>query len=156
MNKDNVTSGVAARICGFDSVYMIDYLQRSGIFIPSKKSPHGRGRRREYSFKDLVVLRTISTLLKNGASVSALKKALVQFQNEKWEADRASMQFDGEVARYMLAVGDKVLFAKSQDCFFDLTQSGQMVFSFIIDLEQIHTDVRFNMDQRTLPMAGVG
>lgn len=55
----------------------------------------------------------------------------------------------------MLAVGDTVLFAKSQDSLFDLTQSGQMVFSFIIDLDQIHTDVRFNMDQSTLPMAGV-
>lgn len=98
MNKDYVTAAVAARVCGFDSVYMIDYLQRSGVFVPSKKRPHGRGRHREFSFKDLVVLRTISTLLKNGASVSALKKALVQFQNEKWDADRASMQFDGSVA----------------------------------------------------------
>jgi DNA-binding transcriptional MerR regulator len=156
MNKDVITSAKAAKICGFESVYMIDYLQRSGVYVPSKNRRSGRGRRREYSFKDLVILRTIATLLKNGASVASLKNALVDFQGAKWEADRASMQFEGSVARYMIAVGGKVLFAKSEDRLYDLTQNGQMVFSFIIDLDRIHTEVKFAMDQQTLPMAGIG
>jgi DNA-binding transcriptional MerR regulator len=153
MNIDSFSAKKAARICGFDSVYMIDYLQRSGVFIPSKKRPMGHGKRREYSFKDLVVLKTISTLLKNGASVAVLKKSLLEFQSSKWDADKASMQFDGAVARYMVASGSKVFFAKSGENLFDLTQSGQMVFSFIVDLDNIHKKVVFEMDQGRLALS---
>jgi DNA-binding transcriptional MerR regulator len=134
---------------------MLDYLQRSGVFIPADRKGKRRGKGRRYDFREMMVLKTISVLLKNGASVAALKKSLVDFQKAKWEADRASLQFEGEAVRYFVASANSVFFAQSQDKLFDLTRDGQMAFNFVIDLDKIHTDLRFELAQGNLPFAAV-
>jgi len=156
MNPEPIYAREAAKICGFESVAMIDYLQRSGVFIPSERKRKRKGHRRRYSFRDLLVLRAIAELLKNGASVAALKTALCEFQSNKWAADEGSMQTEnGEILRYVVACGDSVIFAKSSDTLFDLTKRGQMLFSFVIDLDELHADVReksFKLRQSELPL----
>jgi len=60
--------------------------------------------------------------------------------------------------RYVVASGKNIVFATSRDTLFDLTNRGQMVFSFILDLSEIHTDLRarcFKHLQRELPLAGL-
>lgn len=149
---EGVPAEEARRICGFRSVAMLDYLQRSGVFVPTDRKGKRRGRNRRFCFRDLIVLRIIAELLKNGASVAALKTALQEWQAKKWQADEGSMQSEtGEVLRYLVASGGNIIFAKSADTLFDLTNKGQMVFSFIVDLDELHSDVRFKLNQRELP-----
>lgn len=63
-------------ICGFGSVAMLDYLERSGAFIPQIRRRKRKGVPREYTFRDVLILKAIATLLENGASVAAIKGAL--------------------------------------------------------------------------------
>lgn len=148
-----VSAKEAADICGFRSVAMLDYLQRSGVFV-RRRDGGRRGRGRRYEFRDLLILKTISALLQNGASVASLKQALVEFQGRKWRADFASLQSDeGTVMRYMVACGNRIYFAKSADNLFELTAGGQLAFSFVIDLDRLHTDLCFQLSQRELPLS---
>jgi DNA-binding transcriptional MerR regulator len=148
-----VNARTAARICGFESVAMLDYLQRSGVFIPADRKGKRRGKGRRYDFRELMVLKTISALLKNGASVAALKRSLLEFQKRRWQADSASLQDDsGEILKYFVVCGDSICFAKSADRLYDMTKSGQMVFSFVIDLDKLHTELCNALSQRELPL----
>lgn len=150
-----VSARRAAAICGFESVAMLDYLQRTGVFVPADRKGKRRGRGRRYDFRELLVLKTIAVLLKNGASVSALKKSLVEFQGRAWIADEGSLQSaDGTVMKYFVVSGDSIIFAKSADTLFDMTKSGQMVFSFILDMDKLHSDLCFQLRQEVLPLSG--
>ena len=150
---ESASARKAARVCGFESVYMLDYLQRSGVFVSVDRKGKKRGKGRRYNFRELMILKTISVLLKNGASVSALKKSLLAFQDAKWDADKASLQHEGETVRYFVASASGILFAQSQDKLFDLTKNGQMVFNFVVDLDLIHTQLRYDMAQDNLPFS---
>lgn len=161
MYIDAVSAPEAATICGFRSTAMLDYLQRTGVFIPlDRKKGRRRGKGRRYTFRDLLVLRAIAALLENGASVSALREALREFQTNRWTADEASLQGEGgSILRYVVASGKSVIFATSRDTLFDLTNRGQMVFSFVLDLDELHRDLRarcFKHRQRELPLAARG
>ncbi|MGE0774698.1 MAG: MerR family transcriptional regulator [Sphingomonadaceae bacterium] len=153
MNMISINAKRAADICGFESVAILDYLQRSGVFVPNSHKRRRRGKSRQYEFRDLLVLKAIATLLKNGASVSALKKALGELQRRKWKADEASLQDDeGKALKYLIATGNSVVFAKSIDTLYDLTKHSQMLFSFILDMDQLHSDLCFQLRQRELPL----
>lgn len=151
MLEENFSAQRAADICGFRSTAMLDYLQRTGVFVPRSRVGKRRGKGRRYDFRDLMVLKTIATLLGNGASVAALKRALTEFQSNKWSADRASLQSeDGSILKYLVASGDKVYFCRSADNLFDLTSGGQLSFSFVVDLDQVHTDLCVQLSEPKL------
>ncbi len=86
MYIDSYSARRAAELCGFGTVAMLDYLERSGVFTRSQAAG-GRGKRRRYNFRDLVVLKVIKVLLDNGASVASLKTALREFQQWRWRAE---------------------------------------------------------------------
>lgn len=153
MQKDHVTARRAVAICGFKSVAMLDYLERSGVFVRRSPNEKRRGKGRRYCFRDLLVLKVISRLLANGASVSALKKSLIEFQNEKWTADRGSLGFGDQKIRYLSVSSGSVIFADSNNNFYDMTDHGQMVFSFIVDFDRLHSELCQSLDQVDLPLA---
>lgn len=129
---------------------MIDYLERSEVFVPAKRREKRRGKRRDYTFRELLVLKTISSLLAAGASVSALKIALKQFQADKWTADRECLANGDELLRYVVISGKNVLYARGQHTLFDLTAGGQMVFNFVVDLDALHSQLCNDLDQLLL------
>src|SRR5687768_15820431 len=65
----------AARYSGLP-LTMVDYLCRNKVLAPSTEFRRGRGRPRRYSFGDIVMLRALAKLLRNGISVLRLGKAL--------------------------------------------------------------------------------
>ena len=150
LKKEVMSASRAAAICGLGTVAMIDYLERIGVFVPSKRRVKRRGRPRNYDFRDLLVLKTLGKLLASGASVSALKAALQQFQADKWSADRASLANGVEILRYVVISGKDVLYARGGQSLFDLTNGGQMVFNFVVDLDALHTELCNDLDQMTL------
>jgi DNA-binding transcriptional MerR regulator len=146
---ESVDAKRAAAICGFDSVAMLDYLQRTGVFVPAKRKKR-RGKGRRYEFRDLLVLKTIAALLRNGASVAALKKSLQEFQRKKWSADQGCLENDDGPLKYFVACGDSIFFAQTKDSLFDMTRDGQMVFSFVIDLDRLHAELCHDLGLPTL------
>lgn len=147
MHIDSVDARRAAKICGFKTVAMLDYLERSGVFVRRRSTQKRRGKGRAYSFRELLVLKVISNLLANGASVTALKKSLLEFQQDKWDADRGNLSFEDRVFRYLSVSGGSVLYADSSHNFFDMTNGGQMVFGFIVDIDQLHSGLCADLDQ---------
>lgn len=139
---DSKSSKEIIGICGFRSVAMLDYLERSGVFIPEKARNKSRGNPRKYTFRDAMVLKTISVLLNNGASVSSLKKALTMLQKFPWKADRATLEDSSGPLRHLIVSGEKVYFSRSNDELVDLAAGGQLAFSFLIDLDRLHADVQ--------------
>lgn len=135
----------ARDICGFKTIAMIDYLQRSGVFVPQKKDGKRRGKGRRFEFRDLVVLKAIKQLLDSGASVAVLKKSLAEFQKMKWSADPVTLEDPDGVIRFLVVSCGNIFLRKDALALIDLSSSGQLAFSFIIDLESIRQTLRRNL-----------
>ncbi|MEO7247541.1 MAG: hypothetical protein ABIW31_03735 [Novosphingobium sp.] len=135
---------------------MLDYLERSGVMIRKTSKEKRRGKGRRYNFRELLVLKVIANLLSNGASVSNLKKSLVEFQSEKLSADRGSLGFGDKKIHYLSVSSGKIIFADAHNNFYDITSNGQMVFSFIIDFDRLHTELCAALDQPVLPLVQAG
>ena len=152
MQIDSVSAKRAAAICGFKSVAMLDYLERTGVLVRGASKERRRGKGRRYNFRELLILKVISRLLANGASVSALKKSLVEFQDLKWTADRANLSNGDQKIRYLSVSSGKVIFADSNNNYYDMTDKGQMIFGFIVDFDRLHSELCSSLDQGILPM----
>jgi DNA-binding transcriptional MerR regulator len=142
---DRFDAHTVRKLCGFETVAMIDYLERSGVFVASKPRAKRRGRKRVYTFREMVILRSIKSLLENGASVRSLKLALNNFQKWRWKADPAVLEDRDGPIRYLVASGSDVYFAKSTESLLSLTKNGQYAFSFILDLDKIHKQLCYQL-----------
>ena len=69
------TATEAARIAGI-SYRQLDYWDRTGLISPSTQEAHGSGSRRAYSYRDLVDLRTVKTMLDANISLAAVRKVM--------------------------------------------------------------------------------
>src|SRR5262245_33246938 len=56
---------VAARVSGL-TVHMVNYLCRTDVVRPGATPSRGRGRKREFTFEDLVFLRLLAAMLRHG------------------------------------------------------------------------------------------
>lgn len=137
-------------ICGFGSIAMLDYLERSGVFIPEKKRRKQKGRAREYTFRDVLMLKAIATLLENGASVAAIKDALGKLQAYRWKADPAVLEHNPGSIRHLIFSGGAFYFPKDRQELIDLTFDGQLTFAFVLDLDRLHTVVQNEWGQNRL------
>jgi MerR HTH family regulatory protein len=126
-------SAQASAICGLSRT-MVDYLARSSVVRPTVRRGPGRGRRRLYSFGDLVTLRAVKVLLRAGVSVAKLKRGMATLQK------KYGRSFESCPADFFLTDGRTVLFRSSIDVVADITAGGQLVFGFMCDLRQLHTD----------------
>lgn len=145
INYDSFSAQRAMELCGFKSVAMIDYLQRSGVFTPRRYGEKRRGKGRKFDFRDLVVLKAINKLLESGASVSDLKKSLSEFQKMKWISDPVTLENSEGIIRYLIFSGNSIYLKKNAEVIIDLSKNGQLSFSFIIDLEVIHKELRSSL-----------
>ena len=141
---------MAALLAGLPSVSMIDYLERTGVFIPAKKRPKHRGARRKFTFRDVLVLKMIAVLLRNGASVAALKQALDGLQRLPWKAEEAVLEDRVGPLRHLVVSANRVYFARSKEELIDIAAGNQLSFSFIIDIEKLHTELAREWRQEQL------
>lgn len=139
-------------ICGFGSVAMIDYLERSGAFMPQIKRRKRKGVPRLYTFRDVLMLKAIATLLENGASVAAIKGALEKLQAYRWKADSAVLEHGPGSIRHLVFSGGSFYFPKSRDELVDLTFDGQLTFSFVLDLDRLHSLVQKEWGQERIKL----
>lgn len=139
--ESSFTVDKAAKLAGLSET-MVDYLCRTRIVLPTANRERRRGIPRKYAFKDVVVLRAVSQLLQRGVSVARLKDAIKAIRNRK-DIDQNNVP-----ERYMVTDGKQVFFKKQDDVIEDL-KTGQLVFSFIIDLDLIRRQVLTEIVSKT-------
>jgi DNA-binding transcriptional MerR regulator len=105
------------------------------MLVPTGPFKRARGKTRLYSFGDLVVLKAIAALLKNGVSVLRMKAAL-----EGLRPMHAHITKKGLPASLLFTDGQDVLFLEGRDVLRDLN-TGQYAFAFVLDLAHIQQEV---------------
>ena len=114
---------------------MLDYLTREGLIVPSGTPKRSRGKKRLYSFGDVVTLRVIAKLLKSGIEVRRLRRALKRFRTKISKCEPGKIPF-----RFLISDGTEVFF-ENEGTIESLTQNGQLAFVFLIDMKKCEAEI---------------
>jgi DNA-binding transcriptional MerR regulator len=115
--------GVAAMRAAGISYRQLDYWARTGLVTPSIRDASGSGTQRLYSFRDLVVLKVVKSLLDAGVSLQNIRKAVDTLRAHGVE----------DLARLtLISDGTTVYECRSAEEVVDLLQGGQGVFGIAI------------------------
>jgi len=114
---------------------MLTYLAHQQIVRPSETKQPGRGRRRLYSFADLILLRAIARLLEQGIEVKRLRSQLQKLQREF-----NSQQEFATALRYLVTDGADVFMVEGREEIVSV-MTGQLAFAFLLDLRQLNDEV---------------
>ncbi|MDP3984155.1 MAG: helix-turn-helix domain-containing protein [Acidimicrobiia bacterium] len=125
--------------------HQLRYWDRVGLVVPSIQGTGGRpGVRRLYSFRDLVALRVVHSLLVNGMSLQRVRRAwdyLRRYGNMENHLGHVKLVSDGTTIYEVGAAEGQVL---------DALREGQLAFFARIDeiTRQVEEDVtRFELDR---------
>lgn len=125
--------------------HQLRYWDRVGLVKPSIQESGGRpGVRRLYSFRDLVALRVVRSLLDNGMSLQRVRRA--------WDYLRREGQMDNHLSEIKLITDGQTIFRVSsdEDEILDALREGQLSFFVAIDqiAREVEDDVtRFELDR---------
>lgn len=127
------------------TAHQLRYWDRVALIQPSIQGTGGRpGKRRLYSFRDLVALRVVKSLLDNGMSVQRVRRA--------WDYLRRTADMDQHLAEVKLVTDGQSIFkvASDEGELVDALREGQLAFFVAIDeiTRQVEEDVtRFELDR---------
>jgi DNA-binding transcriptional MerR regulator len=100
----------------------MDYWARTDLVRPSLADARGSGSQRRYSYRDLVRLKVVKSLLDSGVTLQAARKAIEYLRDDLGEDwDTASLVLDG---------GRSVL-ARDGETLIDLVRRGQGVLNIV-------------------------
>jgi DNA-binding transcriptional MerR regulator len=101
----------------------LDYWARTNLIRPSIADARGSGTQRRYSYRDLVELKVIKSLLDAGVSLQKARRAI--------EYLRSNLGSDIASASLVLNGSDSVLVVRDSGELVDLLREGQGVFSIM-------------------------
>lgn len=125
--------------------HQLRYWDRVGLVKPSIQKSGGRpGVRRLYSFRDLVALRVVRSLLDNGMSLQRVRRA--------WDYLRREAGMENHLSEVKLVTDGQTIFRVSSDEgeILDALREGQLSFFVAIDqiAREVEEDVtRFELDK---------
>ena len=125
--------------------HQLRYWDRVGLVKPSLQETGGRpGVRRLYSFRDLVALRVVRSLLDNGMSLQRVRRA--------WDYLRREGEMENHLADVKLVTDGNTIFRVSSDEgeLMDALREGQLAFFVAIDeiTREVEEDVtKFELDR---------
>lgn len=128
--------------------HQLRYWDQVKLIQPSVQRTGGRpGRRRLYSFRDLVALRVIKSLLDNGMSIQRIRRA--------WDYLRRTGNMEGHLSEVSLVTDGDTIFrvAHGDEELLDALRHGQLAFFVAIDriTREVEEDVtRFELDREQL------
>ncbi|GMQ94502.1 MAG: hypothetical protein BMS9Abin12_1995 [Acidimicrobiia bacterium] len=141
---EGFTAAQACRLTGC-TPHQLRYWDKVGLVEPSIQTTDGRpGRRRIYSFRDLVGLRVVKSLLDNGLSIQRVRRA--------WDYLRRTGDMDEHLANVRLVTDGHSIFAVAHDDaeLLDALRQGQLAFFVRIDeiAKNVEDDVtKFELDR---------
>lgn len=125
--------------------HQLRYWDRVDLVRPSIQQTGGRpGRRRLYSFRDLVALRVVRSLLDNGMSVQRVRRA--------WDYLRRTADMENHLSEVQLVTDGHSIFrvAADEGELVDALREGQLAFFVAIDqiAREVEEDItRFELDR---------
>ncbi|MGF1617466.1 MAG: MerR family transcriptional regulator [Acidimicrobiia bacterium] len=125
--------------------HQLRYWDRVGLVKPSVQKSGGRpGVRRLYSFRDLVALKVVRSLLDNGMSLQRVRRA--------WDYLRREGGMENHLSEVKLVTDGQTIFRVSSDEgeILDALREGQLSFFVAIDqiAREVEEDVtRFELDK---------
>lgn len=145
MNRQSVKKSFVIHevvvLTGF-SKYMLDYLAREQIFEASLPpvEERRRGKRREYSYEDVVLLRALHAICVGRGKIRNLKSALVAFRREFGQISPKQ-----RIARHLVVQGDELCVVTANGTMRQL-RDGQMTLSLVIDLAEVRGEIDSQID----------
>ena len=142
--QEGFTAQQTSKLTGC-SQHQLRYWDRVDLLRPSIQGTGGRpGVRRMYSFRDLVALRVIRSLLDNGMSVQRVRRA--------WDYLRRNASMEDHLSDVKLITDGHSIFqvAESDDEVLDALKEGQLAFFEAIDqiTREVEEDItRFELDR---------
>jgi DNA-binding transcriptional MerR regulator len=127
------------------TAHQLRYWDKVNLVRPSIQRTEGRpGRRRVYSFRDLVALRVVKSLLDNGMSVQRVRRA--------WDYLRRTADMDSHLAEVRLVTDGQSIFrvASDEHELLDALRQGQLAFFVAINeiAQSVEDDItRFELDR---------
>lgn len=143
---DGFTAQQASQLTGCTQ-HQLRYWDRVDLVRPTIQGTGGRpGVRRLYSFRDLVALRVVRSLLDNGMSVQRVRRA--------WDYLRRNADMDSHLSEVKLVTDGSTIFriASGDEELLDALREGQLAFFVAIDsiTRAVEEDVsRFELDRDT-------
>ena len=135
-----ITSKSALRIGGVKRA-MLDYLDREGFIRPSGPYERGRGRRRLYTYSDLVTLRLVRDLLAGGIEIIRLKEGLVKLRHQLNTLSPSQLPL-----RLLVTDGKDVYLPQRAGILLSLNKQ-QYSFSFVINIRQTINEVDHTIEE---------
>ena len=121
MNEQGFSSNRTAEIAGI-TYRQLDYWAREDIVLPSLTKASGSGSRRLYSYRDLLELRVIKTLLDSGINLQQVRKGLDYLRDQLGEdVTKANLVISGTNS-IVVNTGEELI---------DLLQNGQGVLNVL-------------------------
>jgi len=129
MSRRTFSAGLTSRLTGVP-YRTLDYWARSRFIAPSGREASGIGSERQYTFDDLIALRTAREMRAGGISTQALR-TVVQFLR-KGGARRPLSEL-----RLVIRGKDVLAVSSRQELLSTLESPGQYAFSFLLDLGHV-------------------
>jgi DNA-binding transcriptional MerR regulator len=126
-----------SRLAGFAKPWMLNHLEREEIFLPEISRAKHHGKHRNYTFRDLVVLRAINRMLELGVRPKRIKNAIEAFGKACPDVigdvsmQGAQLKFASESGHFVITPSE-VLYCKGDEIV-SLLKGGQLAFSFMVD-----------------------
>ena len=121
----------AAEIVGI-SYRQLDYWARTDLIRPSVADAAGSGSRRQYSYRDLLELKVVKSMLDAGIKLESVRTAF-EYLRENLGEDVAS-------ARLVIGGGRAVL-VKDDTELLDVIKSGQFVMTSLLSLDGVQQEI---------------
>ena len=121
MSTDGWSGREAADIVGI-TYRQLDYWARTDLIRPSVADAKGSGSRRRYSYRDLIELRMVKTLLDAGQKLEHVRNAFGYLRNRLGD-DLASAK--------LVISGDSVLLVDDDESLIDVVNKGQGVLNLL-------------------------
>ena len=127
MPEDGYRGPNVCKIVGI-TYRQLDYWARTDLIRPSIADAKGSGTQRRYSYRDLVELKVIKSLLDAGVSLQSARRAIEYLRDHLGE-DIASAN--------LVISGSSALVARSDGEILDLVRRGQGVLNSVLSLDGV-------------------
>ena len=142
MKKDAFTSKQACYLSGCTS-HQLRYWDKVKLVSPSIQSSFGKpGVPKLYSFRDIVSLKVIKTLLDNGMSIQRVRRA--------WRYLTRNGDLQDQLSKTKLISDGETIYSVEENEVFDALKKGQLAFFETIDFvaKEVEEDIsKFELDK---------
>ena len=144
MTREDAFTSKQAIFLSACTSHQLRYWDKVGLVSPSIQSSNGKpGVPKLYSFRDIVSLRVIKTLLDNGMSIQRVRRA--------WSYLKRNGELGAHLSNVKLITDGSSIYSVEEDKVFDALKMGQLAFFETID--QVARDVeedlsKFELDKQ--------